>query len=170
MARMLVLVRAHPRYGYRRIGALLKAEGWSVNRKRVHRLWRSEGLKVPQKRHKKRRLGNSVNGITRRRAEHKDHVWCWDFIFDRTEDGRALKCLSIVDEFTRECLALEVGRGLKSGQVIDVLIELFHVRGLPMHIRCDNGPEFIARTIRNWLERAKVETLYIEPASPWENG
>lgn len=170
MTRMLELVRAHPRYGYRRIGALLKAEGWSVNRKRVHRLWRSEGLKVPQKRHKKRRLGNSVNGITRRRAEHKDHVWCWDFIFDRTEDGRALKCLSIVDEFTRECLALEVGRGLKSGQVIDVLIELFHVRGLPMHIRCDNGPEFIARTIRNWLERAKVETLYIEPASPWENG
>jgi transposase InsO family protein len=141
-----------------------------VNRKRVHRLWKKEGLKVPQKQHKRRRLGSSDNGIVRRRALHKEHVWAWDFIHDRTEDGRALKWLSIVDEFTRECLALEVRRSFTSGDVIDVLRELFAIRGAPMHIRSDNGPEFIARAIGSWLESAQVQTLYIEPGAPWENG
>ena len=169
-AAVLELARRKPRWGYRMVWAALRADCWSVNRKRVYRLWRKEGLKVRQKQHKRRRLGAGANGITRRRATHKDHVWCWDFIHDRTEDGRALKWLSIVDEFTRECLALEVGRGLTSGRVIDVLIELLHVRGLPRHIRSDNGPEFIARAIRTWLEKARVQTLYIAPASPWENG
>jgi transposase InsO family protein len=170
IAAMLELARRKPRWGYRMVWATLRGEGWRVNRKRVYRLWKKEGLKVRQKQHKRRRLGGSENGITRSRATRRDHVWAWDFIHDRTEDGRALKWLSIVDEFTRECLALEVGRGMTSGRVIDVLIELFHVRGLPQHIRSDNGPEFIAKAIRRWLEKAEVNTLYIAPASPWENG
>jgi transposase InsO family protein len=167
---MLQLVRGHPRFGYRRIWALLRAEGFRVNRKRVHRLWRANGLKVPVKQHKKRRLGTSDNGIVRHRASHKDHVWAWDFIHDRSEDGRALKWLSVVDEYTRECLALEVRRSFTSGDVIDVLRDLLLIRGTPQHIRCDNGPEFIAGAIRSWLENASVKTLYIEPGSPWENG
>lgn len=168
--RMHLLARQHPRYGYRFIWALLRAEGFRINRKRVYRLWRREGLKVPVKQHKKRRLGSSENGILRRRAMHRDHVWAWDFVHDRTEDGRALKWLSIVDEFTRECLALEVRRSFRSVDVIDVLKELFLIRGMPKHIRSDNGSEFIARAIQKWLETARVKTLYIAPASPWENG
>ncbi len=168
--RMLGLVKRHPRYGYRRVWALLRSEGFIVNRKRVHRLWKKEGLKVPVKQHKRRRLGSSASGIVRQRATHKDHVWAWDFIHDRTEDGRTLKWLSLVDEFTRECLALECRRSFKSGDVIDVLNELFIVRGVPRHIRSDNGPEFIATAIRAWLESARVMTLYIEPGAPWENG
>jgi transposase InsO family protein len=170
VAKMLDLVRRHPRYGYRRIWALLGAEGFRANRKRVHRLWKQQGLKVPQKQRKRRRLGRSDNGIVRHRALHKDHVWAWDFIHDRSEDGRALKWLSVVDEYTRECLVLEVRRSFTSGDVIDVLKELLLIRGTPMHIRSDNGPEFIAKAIRSWLESASVETWYIEPGSPWENG
>jgi transposase InsO family protein len=170
VAKMLELVRGHPRYGYRRVWALLRAEGFRVNRKRVHRLWKRQGLKVPVIQHKKRRLGTSDNGIARHRALHKDHVWAWDFIHDRTEDGRTLKWLSVVDEFTRECLALEVRRSFRSGDVIDVLRELLAIRGAPLHIRSDNGPEFMARAIGSWLESARVGTLYIEPGSPWENG
>lgn len=170
VARMHALVREHPRYGYRRIGALLRREGWRVNRKRVHRLWRREGLKVPQKQRKKRSLGSGLNACSRRRAEHPDHVWAWDFIHDRTEDGRPLKWLSIVDEYTRECVALVVDRSLTSEAVLDVLAELFRTRGVPRHIRSDNGPEFIAKAIREWLLRVGVATLYVEPGSPWENG
>jgi putative transposase len=168
--KMLALVKRHPRYGYRRIWALLREEGFQINRKRVYRLWRKEGLKVPVKQHKKRRLGKSVNGIMHHRSQHRDHVWAWDFVHDRTEDGRALKWLSIVDEYTRECLALEVRRSFKSSDVIDVLRELFAIRGTPGHIRSDNGPEFIAQAIGGWLSVAKVRTLYIQPGSPWENG
>jgi len=167
---MLELVRQHPRYGYRRIWALLRWEGFKVNRKRVHRLWKREGLKVPQKQHKKRRLGSSGNGIVRHAATQKDQVWAWDFVHDRTEDGRPLKWLSVVDEYTRECLALEARRSFKSVDVIDVLRELLLIRGTPLHIRSDNGPEFIAHAIRSWLESARIRTLYIEPGSPWENG
>ncbi len=144
--------------------------GWTVNRKRIYRLWRQEGLKVPQKQHKKRRLGHSDNSCVRRKAEHKDHVWTWDFIHDRTTSGRPLKWLSIVDEYTRECLALEVERSITAERVIDVLADLFRIRGVPRHIRSDNGPEFIAQAIRRWLGLAGVETLYVEPGSPWENG
>lgn len=168
--RMLALVRAHPRYGYRRIWALLKREGWKVNRKRVHRLWRREGLKVPQKARKKRYLGHSANGCARHRAEHIDHVWAWDFIFDRTTSGRSLKWLSIVDEYTRECLALVVGRSITAEDVLDVVAELFVVRGVPGHLRSDNGPEFIAQALRRWLEWTEAKTLYIAPGAPWENG
>jgi len=167
---MLALVGQHPRYGYRRIWALLRREGWQVNRKRVYRLWREAGLKVPQKQRKKRRLGHSANSCVRRKAEHKDHVWTWDFIHDRTTNGRPLKCLSIVDEYTRECLALEVDRSITAEHVIDVLADLFRIRGVPQHIRSDNGPEFIAQAIRRWLRLAGVETLYVAPGSPWENG
>ena len=170
MQRMHELVRRHPRYGYRRIWALLRLEGRRVNRKRVHRLWRQEHFKVPQKQHKKRHLGSSSNSIVRRKAEHKDHVWCWDFIYDSDFRGRSLKWLSIMDEFTRECLVLEVERSITSRDVIDLLAELFIIRGVPGCIRSDNGPEFIATAIRWYLERANVGTLYIQKGSPWENG
>jgi transposase InsO family protein len=168
--RMLELVRQHPRYGYRRIAALLREEGPAVNRKRVYRLWRQEGLKVPRKQRKKRRLGSSANGIVRRRAEHADQVWCYDFVKDQTVDGRPLKFLPIEDEFTRECLAIEVARSITAADVTRTRMRLFATRGVPRGLRSDNGPEFIAQAIRNWLKASGVETLYIEPGAPWENG
>ncbi|WP_232056229.1 IS3 family transposase [Tuwongella immobilis] len=167
---MLELVGRHPRYGYRRIWVLLVRAGWRVNRKRVSRLWKAQGLRVPRKIRKKTRLGQLANGCSRYRAEGKDHVWCWDFIHDRTTSGSTLKVLSVLDEYTRECLALEVGRSMGSREVIGVLAELVEVRGAPGHIRSDNGPEFIAGAIRDWLAGAGVGTLYVEPGSPWENG
>jgi len=170
LKRMHALVRTHPRFGYRRIHALLRRSGFKLNRKRTYRLWKQEGFKVPQKQVKKRRLGNSEGGIVRQRSEAMSDVWAWDFIHDRDECGRAIKWLSIVDEHTRECLALEGGRSFKSVDVLDVLRELFVVRGVPKHIRSDNGPEFIAQAIRDFLGSASVQTLYIAPASPWENG
>jgi transposase InsO family protein len=168
--RMHELVRRHPRFGYRRIGALLRAEGLPINRKRVRRLWKQEGFRVPVKTHKKRRLGHGNNGIVRRRALRKDDVWAWDFIHDSDESGRPLKIFSLVDEYTRECLALEVNRSMTAQDVLDILAQVLRSRGLPGGIRSDNGPEFIATTIRQYLEKAKVTTLYIEPGSPWENG
>ena len=168
--RMLELVARHPRFGYRRVWALLVAEGWRVNRKRIHRLWRRQGLKVPRRSRKKRRRGSSAGGCVRQRACGKDHVWAWDFIHDRTADGRPLKWLSVVDEYTRECLALEVERSMTATGVIDVLAQVLLIRGVPGHIRSDNGPEFIAAAIREWLGEAGVKVLYIEPGSPWENG
>jgi putative transposase len=168
--RMHELVRLHPRRGYRMIWAMLRQDGWRVNRKRVYRLWRQERLKVPRKQHKRTRLGHGENGIVRRRPEHKDHVWCVDFIHDRDERGRPLKWLSVVDEYTRECLALEVGRSITARGVAEVLIGLFTTRGVPGHIRSDNGPEFIAATIRRLAALTGVQSLYIAPGSPWENG
>ena len=167
---MLELARQRPRFGYRRIGRLLRRNGWQVSDTRVYRLWRREGLKVPVKKRKKRRLGTSENGCHRRRAEFKDHAWCWDFVFDHTTSGATLKWLSIVDEYTRECLALKVDRSITSEDVIDTLAELFSMRGVPKCIRSDNGPEFVANAIQRWLAQVKIETLYIEPGSPWENG
>jgi len=170
VARMLELVRQRPRFGYRRIAALLRAEGWAVNVKRVYRLWRREGLKVPRKSRKRRGMGSSANACHVRRAEQKDHVWTWDFVFDRTTSGTTLKWLSIVDEHTRECLALKVGRSITSEDVIDTLAELFAMRGVPRCVRSDNGPEFIALAIQRWFEKTGVTSLYIEPGAPWENG
>ena len=170
VGQMLGLVRLHPRFGYRRIWALLLASGFRVNRKRVYRLWRREGLKVPRKKRKKRRLGSSEGGCVRRRAEHKDHVWAWDFVHDRTADGRPLKWLTLVDEYTRECLALEVARGITAREAVEILAGVIRGRGAPTHLRSDNGPEFIARAMRSWASGAGVGTLYIEPGSPWENG
>jgi len=168
--RMLELVGQHPRWGYRRIGVLLRREGWRVNRKRVYRLWRQQGLEVPRKQRKKRRLGSSVNGCVRRRAEHRNDVWAWDFIHDRTSDGRPLKGLTLVDEYTRECLVLEVRRGMTAKAVSEVLAGVVRERGAPAHLRSDNGPEFIAQVLRAWVAQAGIETLYIEPGTPWENG
>jgi transposase InsO family protein len=170
VARLHELVGQHPRYGYRFMTALLKREGWRVNRKRVYRLWRQEGFKVPRKQRKRRRLGNSDNSCLRRRAEHKNDVWTWDFIFDRTTNGRPIKWLSVVDEYTRECLVLEVDRRMTSDDVVDILARLFLTRGMPRHIRSDNGPEFVARAIRDYVKSVGIETLYVEPGSPWENG
>jgi transposase InsO family protein len=152
------------------IWGMLRRDGWRINRKRVYRLWKQEGLKVPQNQHKRTRLGHSENGILRRRPEHKDHVWSVDFIHDTDERGRGLKWLSLVDEFTRECLALEVNRSMTGRGVAEVLIGLFTTRGVPRHIRSDNGPEFIAKTIRRLADLTGVENLYIAPGSPWENG
>ena len=170
--RMLQLVRQRPRFGYRRITRLLRQENEfrEINVKRVHRLWRQEGLKVPQKQVKKRRLGSSEGGCVRRKPEHKDHVWCVDFLSDQTEDGRTLKFLPIEDEYTRECLALEVDRSIRACDVVELLKFLFEVRGAPQYIRSDNGPEFIADAVKKFLAEADVETLYIEPGAPWENG
>ncbi len=168
--RMLELVRQRPRFGYRRIAALLRQEFWRASATRIYRLWRREGLKVPQKKRKRRRLGKSESSCHRRRAEHQDHVWCWDFVFDHTTSGSTLKWLSIVDEYTRECLALKVDRSITSEDVIDTLAELFAMRRVPKHIRSDNGPEFIARAIQQWTKQLEIDTLYIEPGAPWENG
>lgn len=168
--RMHALVRDHPRYGYRRIWALLRLEGFQVSRKRVWRLWRKEGFKVPVKQKKKRRIGISANGIQRRQASGINDVWCWDFIHDTDELGRPLKWLLIEDEFTREGLAVEVSRSIKSRDVIDVLCQVMLIRGVPKHIRSDNGPEFIARAIRSYLKKTGVDALHIEPGSPWQNG
>jgi len=167
---MLELVREHPRFGYRRIWALLRRDGWRVNRKRIYRLWRKEGLRVPKKQRKKRRLGSSANSCVRRPAEHKNNVWAWDFLHDRTSDGRALKWFTVVDEYTRECVALEVARGMTAQAGGVVLAAAVRQRGAPVHIRSDNGPEFIAQAIRAWMAGAGLETLYIEPGAPWENG
>ncbi len=170
MTRMTQLATRFGRYGYRRITALLRAEGWRVNHKRVERLWREEGLKVPVKQPKRGRLWLADGSIVRRRAEHPDHVWSYDFVADRTADGRALKLLVVVDEYSRECLAIEVARRLRSDDVLAVLSELMVRRGTPGYIRSDNGPEFTAQAVRDWLGRVGVKTLFIEPGSPWENG
>jgi transposase InsO family protein len=167
--RMKELAAAHPRYGYRRVWALLRAEKFAVNLKRVHRLWKQEGLKVPQRQRKRRRLGHSGNSCTRHKAGHANHVWSYDFVTDQTSDGRRLKLLPVVDEFTRECLAIEAERSLTAGDVVNTLRYLFELRGAPKYIRSDNGPEFVADAVKAWLKASGAETLYIEPGSPWEN-
>ena len=166
---MIALSRENPRYGYRRAWALLGREGWAVNKKRVQRLWREAGLKVPARERKRRRLGSSENGCARRRAEYIDHVWSYDFAMDATEDGRRLKVMPIIDEYSRECLALEMERSITAEDVVEILERLFTERGEPACIRSDNGPEFIAEAIKRWLAASGVETLYIEPGAPWEN-
>ena len=168
--RMVALSTKNPRYGYRRVWALLRREGWAVNRKRIQRLWREADLKVAASRKRKRqRLGTSENGCTRRRAEYPGHLWSYDFAMDATEEGRRLKVMPIVDEYTRECLALEVERSITSEDVVETLDRLFTKRGAPGFIRSDNGPEFIAEAVKGWLAASGVQTLYIEPGAPWEN-
>ena len=149
---------------------MLGQEGWQVNHKRVERIWRKEGLKVPQKQSKRRRLWLNDGSCIRLRPEHKDHVWSYDFMIARTVEGRAFRILNIIDEYTRECLAILVKRHITSQDVIDQLFQLIIFRGIPEHIRSDNGPEFTARAVRRWLSRLGVITLFIEPGSPWENG
>ncbi len=158
------------RYGYRRITALLRNEGWRVNHKRVWRIWRQAGLKVPQKQPKRGRLWLNDGSCVRLNPERRNHVWTYDFVFDRTHNGRALKMLTVVDDYSRESLAIEVARRLTSKDVIRVLAKLMLKHGIPGYIRSDNGPEFVARVVREWMHRLGVETLFIEPGSPWENG
>jgi putative transposase len=168
---ILELATKYGCYGYRRITALLNNEKrWGVNHKRVERIWRREGLKVPKKQPKRGRLWLNDGSCVRLRPEHKDHVWSYDFMVDRTVNGRPFKILNIIDEYTRECLATLVARKIKSDDVLDQLFNLFVFRGIPEHIRSDNGPEFTARAVRKWLNRLGVKTLFIEPGSPWENG
>jgi len=168
---IVTLATKYGRYGYRRITALLNNEmGWRINHKRVERIWRREGLKVPKKQPKRGRLWLNDGSCIRLRPEHKDHVWSYDFMVARTGNGRAFRILNIIDEFTRECLSIKVNRKISSQDVIDELFNLFILRGIPEHIRSDNGPEFTARIVRRWLNRLGVKTLFIEPASPWENG
>jgi transposase InsO family protein len=168
--RILELASAFGRYGYRRITVLLRREGWRVNRKRVERIWRREGLKVPKKQPKRGRLWLNDGSCIRLRPQHRNHVWAYDFVADRTHNGRPVKMLTIVDEHTRECLAIDVRRRIRSIDVIETLARLMIERGVPDHIRSDNGPEFTAKLVREWLARLDVGTLFIEPGSPWENG
>lgn len=164
------LATTYGRYGYRRITALLRVEGWRANLKRVYRIWRREGLKVPQKQPKRGRLWLNDGSCIRLRPERPGHVWCYDFVHDQTQDGRVFRMLTVVDEFTRQCLAIVTGRKLNSDDVLHCLTELFTIHGPPEHIRSDNGSEFTAKAVRRWLGRVGVQTLYIEPGSPWENG
>jgi putative transposase len=165
------LARRRPRWGCPRIYEALVSSGWEVNRKRVHRLWKQEQMQVPRKQHRKRRLpGGSENSCVRHRAERMNHVWSYDFVMDQTEDGRQLKLLVVLDEFTRECLAIEVARSFTSEDVVSLLQYLFAVRGVPEYLRSDNGPEFVAQRVQRWLGQASVGTLFIEKGSPWENG
>lgn len=169
-ASIVDLARRYGRYGYRRITALLRAEGWSCNHKRVERIWRAEGLKVPARQPKRGRLWLNDGSCVRLRPERPNHVWAYDFVEDRTRDGRKLRMLNVVDEYTRECLAIRVGRKLRAADVIDVLSDLFILRGTPGHVRSDNGPEFVATAVKGWITGVGAKTAYIEPGSPWENG
>ena len=169
-ADLIELARQYGRYGYRKITALLRDAGWLVNDKRVERIWRREGLKVPARQPKRGRLWLTDGSCIRLRAEHRNHVWSYDFVEDRTHNGSRIRMLNIIDEFTRECLAIRVSRRLKSIDVIDALSDLFILRGVPAHIRSDNGPEFIAKAVQNWIGAVGAKTAYIAPGSPWENG
>ena len=173
--RMHELAQENPRAGYRMITMLLRREGWRttcglVNQKRVHRLWKQAGLQVPKKQRKRRRLGTSEHGCAHLKASYVGHVWSLDFLFDTTEDGRQLKFMPIMDEYTRECFRIDVSRSITSERVIEQLDSLFRQHGPPAHLRSDNGPEFVAEALKRYLADQDVETRYIEPGAPWQNG
>lgn len=169
-AAIIKLTTKYGRYGYKRITALLRRDGWHINHKRVFRIWRREGLKVPQKQAKRARLWLNDGSCVRLRPQYRNHVWAYDFVQDRTRDGRKIRMLTVIDEHTRECLAIKVARRLNSKDVLEVLADLMVVHGVPDHIRSDNGSEFTAKAVREWLGKVGVKTLFIEPGSPWENG
>lgn len=164
------LAKKYGRYGYRRINALLKVEGWKVNHKRVERIWRQEGLKVPAKQSKRSRLYFNDGSCIRLRPLHKNHIWSYDFVQERLWKGKKYRILTVIDEYTRKCLKLKVGYNLKAQEVLDVLYELFMIEGIPEYIRSDNGSEFTAKKVQDWLKILGVKTAYITPGSPWENG
>ena len=171
IADIVELAKQYGRYGYRKIAELLRTTaGWVVNDKRVERIWRLEGLKVPTKQPKRGRLWLADGSCVRLRPTHRNHVWSYDFVEHRTHDGRKYRMLNVIDEFTRECLAIRVARRLSSTDVIDVLSDLFILRGIPGHVRSDNGPEFIAEAVQSWIAAVGAKTAYIAPGSPWENG
>ena len=167
---IIQLASQYGRYGYRRITALLQRAGWQVGKDRVERIWRREGLKVPQKQKPRGRLWLHDGSCIRLRPEHRNHVWACDFVSARTHDGRTIRMLNLIDEYSRECLAIRVARRLNSNDVIDTLSDAMILHGVPAHIRSDNGPELVARNLRQWLQTIGAKTLYIEPGSPWENG
>ena len=169
-ADVIELARQYGRYGYRKLAALLRHAGWSVSDTRVERIWRREGLKVPQKQPKRGRLWLANGSCIRLRTEHANHVWSYDFVEDHTHDGRKYRMLNVIDEFTHECLAIRINRKLKAIDVIDVLSDLFILRGVPSHIRSDNGPEFVAKAVQDWIAAVGANTAYIAPGSPWKNG
>lgn len=169
-AAIIELASEYGRYGYKRIRKMLEEQGWHVNHKRVARIWRREGLKVPMKQPKRSRLWLNDGSCVRLRPQHRNHVWAYDFVQDKTRDNKRFRMLTVIDEFTRECLAIKVGRRLNSKDVLAVLADLMVARGVPDHIRSDNGSEFRAKAVREWLNRIGAKTLYIEPGSPWENG
>jgi putative transposase len=170
-ADLVELARQYGRYGYRKIAELLRTTaGWVVNDKRVERIWRREGLKVPAKQPKRSRLWLADGSCLRLRAERPNHVWSYDFVEDRTHEGRKYRMLNIIDEFTHECLAIRIDRKLKSVDVIDVLSDLFILRGVPERLRSDNGPEFVAKAVQDWIAAVGAKAAYIAPGSPWENG
>jgi len=167
---ILQLASQYGRYGYRRITVLLQRAGWDVGRDRVQRIWRREGLRVPEKQKPRGRLWLNDGSCVRLRPEHENHVWSYDFVSSFTHDGRMLRVLTLMDEFTRQCLALRVARRLNRYDLIETLADVMLIHGVPEHIRSDNGPEFVAKRLRNWLSAVGAKTLYIEPGSPWENG
>ena len=170
-ADIVELARRYGRYGYRKVAELLRSTaGWVVNDKRVERIWRCEGLKVPKRQPRRGRLWLADGSCVRLRAERPNHVWSYDFVEDRTHDGRKYRMLNVVDEFTHECLAIRVARKLKATDVIDVLSDLFILRGVPGNVRSDNGPEFVAKAVQEWITAVGARTAYIAPGSPWENG
>ena len=168
--RIIALAKEYGRYGYRTVTDMLRLEGWNVGKDRVYTIWRHEGLKVPTKQPKRARLWRADGSCLRLRPAYRNHVWSYDFVADRTHDGRPFRILNILDEYTRECLASVVARRIRSHDVLLILADLFLSRGIPTHIRSDNGPEFIARKLRHWLTARQVAPLYTEPGSPWENG
>jgi transposase InsO family protein len=167
---IVALASEYGRYGYRRITALLRIAGWRVGKDRVQRIWRREGLKVPKKHKPRGRLWLNDGSCIRLRPERANHVWSFDFVEGRTHDGRSLRIMTLIDEHTRECLALKVARRINSFGVIETLADAMLEKGVPEHVRCDNGPEMIAKALRKWLAKLGTKTLYIEPGSPWENG
>ena len=167
---IIALASQYGRYGYRRITGLLSQEGWQVSRSRVERIWKLEGLRVPAKQPRRARLWLADGSCIRLRPLHRNHVWSWDFVMDRTEDGRPIKILTLIDEYTREALAIYVARRIRANDVIDIFADVMIERGVPEYIRSDNGPEMVAKSLRQWLSRVGAQTLYIEPGSPWENG
>jgi len=167
---ILRLASRYGRYGYRRIHALLQTQGWQVSHGRVMRIWRREGLKVPHRQPKRSRLWLNDGSCMRLRPERANHVWSWDFVFDRTDDGRPIKLMVVIDEYSRQCLAIHVARRIRAKNAIDVFADLMEIHGIPEHIRADNGPEMVAKKLRAWLARLGTKTVYITPGSPWENG
>jgi len=169
-AKIIELSSNYGRYGYRRITALLRTDGILINHKRVERIWRAAGLKVPQKQPKKRRLWLNDGSCIRLRPEYRNHVWSYDFVEDKLRNGRKVRWLNLIDEYTRECLASIPKRRWDHMKIIDILADLMLMRGTPSYIRSDNGTEFTATKLREWLSEIQVTTVYIEPGSPWENG
>ena len=167
---MIRLAKAYGRYGYRKITQLLQIEGWNINHKRVERLWREEGLQLPQRHKKRKRLYHKDSSVIRLRPNHRNHIWSIDFVHDKLTNGRSYKILTVLDEYTREALCVAVRPKMNAHDVLDVLCDLILKRGKPQYIRSDNGPEFIAEAVQKWIKAVGAKTAYIVPGSPWENG